>query len=230
MLWQEKNDESKFKVPNDVLDLSFRMSCQQLPVDHAWLLRQALINELPWLDEEVSAGIHRIHGAASGNGWNRPDVASQSLLQISKRTRLQIRIPRHRIEDAQQLTGKQLQLDTHSIDIGSFQEKKLVATRTIFSRSVCGKNVEDEERFTNEVVSQLHNRSIKVTKMLCGLSHTIETPTGKIPARSVLLADIELEESIALQQEGLGPYPLLGCGIFLPHKSLAAVGNASEDE
>ncbi|NKB63831.1 MAG: type I-MYXAN CRISPR-associated protein Cas6/Cmx6 [Gammaproteobacteria bacterium] len=230
MLWQEKNDESKFVVPDDIQDLSFRMSCQELPVDHAWSLLQAVKAELPWISDEPNLGIHSIHGAASGNGWTRPDQSNQVLLQISRRTRLYLRVPKHRIEDARRLIGKQLQPGEYSIRIGDAQQKKLVPTKTVFSRSVCGMDVENEGDFTDEIVSTLQQNNVNVTKMLCGLSHTIETPSGPITARSVLLADIELEESIILQQQGLGPNRLLGCGIFLPHKSLAAVGASQDDE
>ncbi|NKB76121.1 MAG: hypothetical protein GKR96_03510 [Gammaproteobacteria bacterium] len=141
-----------------------------------------------------------------------------------------LRVPKHRIEDTKSLTGRKLKLDQHHITVGESQLKMLVPTKTVFSRSVCGTNVENEQDFTDEIVSTLHQQNIRVTKMLCGLSHTITTPTGSIAARSVLLADIEWDESLALQQQGLGPNRLLGCGIFLPHKSLAAVGSSQDDD
>ena len=69
---------------------------------------------------------------------------------------------------------------------------------------------------------------IKVSKLLCGLSHTIRRPQGNLQARSVLLADLDIEQAMDLQQHGLGDQFLLGCGIFLPHKSLAAVGSSQD--
>jgi hypothetical protein len=66
--------------------------------------------------------------------------------------------------------------------------------------------------------------------MLFGLSHTIHRPDSEIKARSILLADLEFDDSIKLQQNGLGHEQLMGCGIFLPHKSLAAVGSSQDND
>jgi len=38
-----------------------------------------------------------------------------------------------------------------------------------------------------------------------------------------MMVDLSFDESIALQQRGLGKHFKLGCGVFLPHKSLDAV-------
>ena len=38
-----------------------------------------------------------------------------------------------------------------------------------------------------------------------------------------MLHDLKLEQSALLQQVGLGEHRKLGCGIFVPHKSIAAV-------
>ena len=72
MLWQEQEDSSEFRVPDDVQDLAFQFDCKELPVDHAWLLGKAVQHALAWITTEKSAAIHSIHGAASGNGWTRP--------------------------------------------------------------------------------------------------------------------------------------------------------------
>jgi CRISPR/Cas system CSM-associated protein Csm4 (group 5 of RAMP superfamily) len=38
-----------------------------------------------------------------------------------------------------------------------------------------------------------------------------------------MLADLELEESLKLQEAGLGPGRKLGCGLFLPQKGIKPV-------
>jgi len=42
---------------------------------------------------------------------------------------------------------------------------------------------------------------------------------------SLMLHALPEEQSLRLQRCGLGPHRLLGCGIFVPHKSAAAVGS-----
>jgi len=230
MLWQEKPDNDDKLVSDDVQDLSFKFTCAHLPVDHAWLLANAIQQALPWIDQEPDAAIHSIHGASSGNGWSRPSESAGDDLQLSKRTRLYLRLPKHRLGDAQRMHGMVLDLGDYQIEIGEARPRKLTPSTTLFSRSVCSANIEDENIFTGEVVDALENQGIHATKMLFGLSHTIHRPDSEIKARSVLLADLEFDDSIKLQQNGLGHEQLMGCGIFLPHKSLAAVGSSQDND
>jgi CRISPR/Cas system CSM-associated protein Csm4 (group 5 of RAMP superfamily) len=55
------------------------------------------------------------------------------------------------------------------------------------------------------------------------MERVIATPDRKIQARSLMLADLAVEESVRLQQRGLGPGRTLGCGLFLPHKDINEV-------
>lgn len=237
MLWIEKEQNPVFKVPDDVQDLSFRIQCKELPIDHSFALAEAIQNILPWMADEPNAAIHAIHGAASGNGWNRPDNPINQKLQLSRRTRLYIRLPKHRLEDAKYLCDKRLMVEDCEIHIDRCQPRPLVISSTLFARSVCDPHVEDETAFTEQIVAQLKARNIHITRILYGLLHQLSTGPSKqdpenratLNARSVLLTDLEPRDCVALQQMGLGQHRLMGCGIFLPHKSLAAVGQSQEE-
>lgn len=230
MLWQDNNSATDYVVPDDIVDLSFRIECRELPIDHAWTLSAAIQSALPWFNSEPDAGIHSIHGASSGNGWERPPQRVGSLIQLSRRTRMYLRLPKHRLEDAKALVGQRLDIEGYQVNVGNFQVRTLVATTTVFSRSVFSDHAEDENEFEHELIDLVAQRDIKISKMLCGLSHHLTTPEGTLSARSVLLAELEPAESIALQQHGVGLNRALGCGIFLPHKSLAAVGSSQEND
>ena len=67
---------------------------------------------------------------------------------------------------------------------------------------------------------------IRPRKMLCGIERLIRTPDGLLRTRSLMVADLSPDESVALQAEGLGPERALGCGLFLPHKDIQEVGGA----
>ena len=106
MFWQDQEDEKQqFVVPDNVVDLSFKVQCKQLPLDHAHSLSQTIQQALPWFADESLAGIHLIHGAESGNGWIRPQEPD-AILSLSKRTRFILRLPKHRVEDASNLQVK----------------------------------------------------------------------------------------------------------------------------
>ena len=91
----------------DVVDAAFAIECRSLPVDHAYALSQALLAALPWFADEPQAGLHTVHGAASGAGWQRPE-GEDAVLQLSHRTRLVLRLPGSRLQDAAALSGQTL--------------------------------------------------------------------------------------------------------------------------
>ena len=223
MHWEEKTASHQYIVPDDVQDLSFSISCSELPVDHAWQLRTQIAEIIPWIRNEPVAAIHSIHGAASGNGWTRPMLESGSMLQLSRRTRLYLRLPEYRITDAALLVGKEIDISGAGMRIKEFKCRKLVPSKTVFARSISSHNVQNEILFTQEILQSLEQVGIFPAKLLCGLAHDITCNPENLHARSVLLADLEPHESIYLQHYGLGSHGLLGCGIFLPHKSIASV-------
>jgi CRISPR-associated protein Cas6 len=228
MYWQGQEEKSKeYIVPDDIVDLSFKAQCKQLPLDHAYALSQTIQKELPWMIKEPQAGIHLIHGAESGNGWMRPQEPD-ALLNLSRRTRFVLRLPKHRIADANRLVGKILEVDGHEIILSNPQQKLLSTLTTIFSRYVITENIEDEEAFLNQAAVLLKAEGIQVKNMMSGRAHVLRMPEQNLSTRSLMIDGLEIEESIYLQQHGLGEGRKVGCGLFLPHKGIDAVGQAQE--
>ncbi len=100
---------------------------------------------------------------------------------------------------------------------------------TVFARYVVDEEGADEERFVERVASELESRSMTVRKLLCGRSHRIESAEGVLATRSLLVADLGPEESLAVQCHGIGPGRLLGCGLFVPHKGIGPVRRVAGD-
>jgi CRISPR-associated protein Cas6 len=223
--WQEEKDNaSPYSVPEDIVDLSFRVSCQTLPLDHAHALSSALLEALPWLRNEAGAGIHLIHGAESGNGWIRPE-GPDDVLYLSRRTRLTLRLPHTRLEDATRLSGDTLDVAGNALTLGETSVRNLSALTTIFSRYVTVEDTDadDEMAFLQAVTDLLAKMGIRAPRMMAGRVHSFRLPREIFAARSLMLDGLETEESVRLQQEGLGGRRLLGCGLFLPHKGIEAV-------
>jgi CRISPR-associated protein Cas6 len=224
MFWNdEKEKRPEFVVPDDVVDLAFKVSCPTLPLDHAHALSTQLLNVLPWLADEVHAGIHLIHGAASGNGWYRPEDTSNELLHLSRRTRMRLRVPRHRLDDALALTGQQLDIAGHKLKVGESSVLLLSSLSTLFSRHVLTDAGLDETGFLEQAAAGLRDMGINCRKMLGGISHTMQFPDGPVYTRSLMVADLEPEQSVHLQQLGLGGGRSIGCGLFLAHKGIKPV-------
>ncbi|MGB5455280.1 MAG: type I-MYXAN CRISPR-associated protein Cas6/Cmx6 [Gammaproteobacteria bacterium] len=227
MLWEESDKQLKQDlVPDDVVDLSFKIRCKQIPTTHAYELAQALYKLLPWLEGEPEIGIHQIHGATTGNGWERP--ADGELMHLSRRAKMQLRVPKDKIEDAKQISGETLDVAGYSVDVGEASVKLLNPVQTIFSRYIIGPQQLDEDQFVEWMATELKQRGIHVRKLLCGIGHRISTPEGEIETRSVMIADLDKATSLSLQETGVGPGRHLGCGIFLPHKGIRAVGETED--
>ena len=224
MYWsEEKEKEPEFVVPDDVIDLAFRFVCPTLPLDHAHALSSALLEVLPWLEKEVHAGVHLIHGAASGNGWYRPEDPSTELLHLSRRSRMRLRVPRHRLEDARELTGSSLDVSGHMIEVGESTVYQLSSLSTLFARYVITEDGLDEGEFLEQAAAQLAEMDISARKMLGGIAHSMQFPDGPVHTRSLMVAELEPEQSVRLQQLGLGPGRSFGCGLFMPHKGIKPV-------
>ena len=226
--WQDQEEKKKqYIVPDDIVDLCFKVQCKQLPLDHAYALSQTIQRELAWIADELQAGIHLIHGAESGNGWIRPQEPD-AVLNLSRRTRFMLRLPKHRVEDAAQLAGKTLDVGGHELVLSYPQPKSLSPLTTIFSRYIITDNLEDEEAFLAQAAQLLKNEGIQVKKMMSGRAHVLRMPEKNLSTRSLMIDGLEIEESIYLQQHGLGEGRKVGCGLFIPHKGIDAVGEAQE--
>jgi CRISPR-associated protein Cas6 len=229
MLWQEDDVKPAYVVPDDVVDVSFQIECKQIALDHAHDLSQALLEYLPWLPEEKEAGVHMIHGASSGNGWIRPGEADDAdFIYLSRRSRMQLRLPRERILDAEILLGKTLNVGGNQVRVGDYQIKSLSALGTLFSRYVLVEPGEDEDRFMLRIHGEMRDMSINVKKMLCGIGHTFKTPQGNLSTLSIMVADLDPEASVTLQRRGVGKGRDMGLGMFVPHKSIKPVGDMSD--
>jgi len=230
MFWNEDDKNGPYQVPEDVVDVGFKVISKSLPLEHAHELFEALNSVLPWLEDESQLGIHQIHGAESGNGWTRPEDTENELLYLSRRARFYIRTPDHRLDEIKALTGQILDIAGHQLELGSTIIKPLSTQSEQFSRYVIVEEGEaSEEAFLTRVVSELNQLlETKVRKIMCGKPHTIRLPEETIKTRSIMVADLEPEFAVKLQQQGVGRGRQYGCGLFLPHKGIKAVGETED--
>ena len=218
MYWDDSgNNQQGEKMPDDVVDLVFKISCKSLPADHAYSLSQELQNLLPWFVEENS-GMHMIHIPDAAHGWYR-ETGPGAVILPSKRTRMILRLPKNRVEEVKKLSGKSLDVAGHTLTIKDAAERLLSDITTILSRYVVTGS-KGEDKFTADVINQLSDVGIKPKKLLCGMEKQFLISGRSVITRSVMLADINVEDSIALQQKGLGPFREYGCGLFIPQKDI----------
>lgn len=220
--WEDKQtDTQPPKVPEDIVDLVFRVRCPSLPIDHAKELYQAVAQSLPWIKDNPVIGIHTLHGAESGNGWVRPDEGG--IIHLSKRTRFIIRLPVERVKEARALEHQLLRTSGCDLQLGPSRVRLLSRETTLFARHIAFASALDEEAFLDQVAAMLKQQNITSLRIMTGRRHTITGMAGKLICRSLMIDGLSFDDSIHLQQYGLGEHKVIGCGIFLPHKSIAAV-------
>jgi CRISPR-associated protein Cas6 len=210
----------------EVVDAAFAIECRSLPVDHAFALSQAILAALPWFAEEPQAGLHTVHGAASGAGWQRPE-GEDALLQLSHRTRLVLRLPGSRLRDAAALTGQTLDVAGFPMRVGRLQPRPLLRIASLFSRSVIFEGSDDETEFLAAATEALSALGVEASTMLCGRDVTLATPQRTYRTRSLMVTVATPAQSLALQRQGLGEARKLGCGLFIPHKDVGDLRGAS---
>lgn len=219
MFWQEEENPEHFVVPDRIVDLVFSIECKMLPVDHAQALSNAILGVLPWISDEPEAGIHVIHVAESGNGWMRPDDAGD-MLYLSRRTKMTLRLPRERVDDALKLSGHTLMVAGNSIKVGEGKVKLLSNTSTLYARFVSSPAGENEEAFLTRVVQEMRELGLKFKKVIAGKENLVCTNDGLLVTRSLMVGELRPEDAVALQESGLGTHRKMGCGLFIPHKSV----------
>jgi CRISPR-associated protein Cas6 len=229
MLWQEEMPQEEAAISQTIVDFVFDINCRCLPVDHAYALSQAIAKALPWFVQEPQAGLHLILMAESGSGWIRPESPDE-LMYLSRRTKLTLRLPQRRIAEAQALSGMTLEVAGYSIKVGNAKQKSFSKMPVLMAKYVIANPEQDEEIFLKTAVAEIQQKGIVCRKVLCGKTHRFKLPDGELFTRSLMIADLKPQDSIILQEEGLGDGRKMGCGLFIPHKDIKPVNSKTENE
>lgn len=197
-------------MPARMIDLAFALQGGPLPREHRRGLATAVEHALPWLPGLNGAGIHRLNVSAGGG----------PLALLSGRTRLTLRLPHERAAAAAALSGSALQLDGKPLHVGTHHIRELLPHGTLYAHLVAAESA-DEGEFMAVVDAELQALGL-ACRAICGRHQTLEA--GTLQGFSLMLDGLSAAHSRLLLEAGLGPHRRLGCGLFVPHKSAAAVG------
>lgn len=218
--WQEEDDDAPYVVPDEIVDMLFDMTCASLPVDHAQALAEALATRLPWLADAPGAALHLVHGAESGNGWERPEDGNERIY-LSRRTKLTLRLPSSRVEQAATaLSGAELTVADSRMRIGAGRTRLLSTHPAQYARYVRCEADQDENAFLAASVGVLRALDLRFKKVLCGKAHQFTIGGAPVTTRSLFVADLAPADAVRLQQHGIGAGRAFGFGVFIPHKTI----------
>jgi CRISPR-associated protein Cas6 len=196
----------------DMVDVAFSLRGGTIPADHGWHLFRLLAERLDWLADEAAAGVHPIRGSRA--------IAGE--IHLGSRARLMLRLPRERVEQSFALSGARLDLGNR-VEVGSARLRPLFAHSTLYSQFVAT-GTPDDAGFQRDVSAELERAGIGC-EVICGRTRRVQTQGAEIVGFSLMLHKLSPEDSLRMQATGLGTGRKLGCGIFVPHKSAAAVGS-----
>ncbi len=193
------------------VDALFPLDGQTLPQDHAQALQQALCAQFPWLQTDAIAAVHPIKLVA-GNG-------DQGL--VPRRARLILRVGSHRMAELMALKNIELDVLGCPVILAPPHPRELQPHATLYSYKVASSGV-GEAAFMEAVEHELASLSIGGERV-CGKRGQMQVSGQVLDTFSLMLHALKPDQSLRLQQHGIGPHRLLGCGVFVPHKSAAAV-------
>lgn len=197
-----------------MVDVVFSLEEGSFPDDHAAALSLAVRRALPWFDDEPEAGILPLSGLAHGNN---------GLCFVGRRSRLALRLPIHRSASADSLAGARLDLDGAMLTLGKSSVRPLLPARGVVYSHLVSVGADDEIEFLARCRALLAGRGL-APQLISGKAHELRMAQGVVRGFSLMLHGLAAAESLAVQESGLGTHRALGCGLFIPHKSVVAVG------
>ena len=193
-----------------VVDLAFDVAGTALPADYELGLWRELVRSLPWLEGVPMAGMHPLRTSSGGEG----------VVLLARRAKLVLRLPASSVREAMLLTGCHLRVGP-GMTVGPASERPLRPWGTLHAHRVASQCATETE-FVAEIGEWLANRGIRCG-IITGRRRSLQAGGREIRGWSVVLHNVGDSDSLRVQREGMGGERALGWGVFVPHKSIAAV-------
>jgi CRISPR-associated protein Cas6 len=226
MMVQPNKDDPRRMGSMAVIDLSFGVIGESVAADSSYLLFSALCERFPWLHDDKAIAIHPLNGR----------LTRTRRLVIDKRSRLTFRIPHDRVVDLLPLAGTSLRIGFHSVRIGIPEPRLLTPAARLFSPRVVISGFEETEGFLEAARRQIGELGLRGEPLLVPnpfasrnagqtsgsrspfLRRTLSIQGAEVVGFALRVENLTAEESILLQEKGLGGKHHFGCGIFTPEK------------
>jgi len=187
------------------VDLAFRLTGSKVPVDHGYALYSAINRIVPEIHEAKNIGVHPIRGTYSGNGE----------LMLRESSRLVLRMESEQIGQFLTLAGKKLEIDSYSFRVGVPEVRVLLPRAALYSRLVTIKGFMEPDAFLEAANRQLKKIGVQA-ELKVGERRTLRVTEKQVLGFEVGAAALDAEDSVCLQEVGLGGRRHMGCGVFVP--------------
>ncbi|HUY34388.1 MAG TPA: type I-MYXAN CRISPR-associated protein Cas6/Cmx6 [Pirellulales bacterium] len=201
-----------------IVELQFPVIGAAIPADHGYALYGALAHHLATLHADGNGlAIAPINGQYSGNNQFALNVRS---------SRLRFRLPDDRIASLLPLAGKALDVAGHKLRLGVPTVQALTPAPSLVARLVTIKGFKEPSPFLEAARRQLDALEIRGE---IGIPRIAAGPHAGEPRRRILrikdkkvvgfalrVTELTADESLRLQEHGIGGRRKMGCGFFVP--------------
>ena len=205
----------------NTVDLAFPLlGAKPIPADHGYQLYASLSRMLPEVHQTNGIGIHPIRGSQIGNRQ----------LSLNDRSRLVLRAATDLIGQLIGLAGKQLDIAGRSVRVGVPQVWTLRPAQALRSRlvviKVAGVDASEltAETFLSASRKQLVALAVSDQVILSippsrdgttPLRRTLRIKDKEVVGYEVIIEGLTAEESLDIQENGIGGRRHMGCGVFV---------------
>lgn len=193
-----------------VVDASFTVFGERLPLDHGYALFSAVSRVLPLLHERSTWALHSIHGRR----------IEPRYLNLDGRSSMRIRLPADEIASLLPLIGCSLDIEGYPLEVGTVRILPLRPAASLWSRFVTIKGFVESDLFLDALKRQLdvlsEGVSLSQTDVSVGPRRVMRIRERKVVGFRVELTGLSAEASIRLQSIGLGGRRHMGAGVLIP--------------
>lgn len=209
-----------YKSPvKSLVQLCFPVSGKNLPADHNYELYASISRKCPDLHGLDSLSIDTIPGT--------PDKKGK--IEVGRYSRLLLRCPVEQVPQALSLAGQTLNIGGHDLNIKHPVLQNIEPFDMLRSRIVVIKGYLEPMPFLDAVDRQMQALGIHG---LVGIPAnergepkrlTLKVKKHTVVGFSVVVRELSAEDSIRLQEIGLGGKRRMGCGVFVSEQPLLAI-------
>ncbi|MFL6215830.1 MAG: type I-MYXAN CRISPR-associated protein Cas6/Cmx6 [Blastocatellia bacterium] len=187
------------------VELRFPLTGAALPCDHGRAIFRAISRLVP---EAASADwllVKAMRGASRSGG---------AMQEVSP-ARLRMRLPQGRVSLMLGLAERRLQVGSHQVRLGTPEISLLHPCPSLYARCVAINGCTKPEAFLDALCWRLDEMAV-ACEIEVGRRRQFRAGRRSITGFALTLHELGDEDSLALQEQGLGSHRHLGCGFFVP--------------
>ena len=202
-----------------LIDLAFRLNPATIPIDYGYALFGAISRIIPAVHGDRRVGVHPIRGMH----------LEPRRLTLVEGSRLRLRLPSEEVATYLALAGATLDLDGSRLAVGIPAVEPLRPAPALRSRLVTIGHLKDPEPFLATARRQLAEMGVAAAVEFLPDPHpdrpgqpirrVIRIKDKRIVGFPLVIPNLTAEESILVQEQGLGSRRRMGCGVFVAYLS-----------